>query len=80
MILICACAYEFDLIFLGSFGRRASDGGANLQIYYPASGNNGQSVDPVYATPSTSQTQTTRLDNMSFALECGDEANDEIQR
>lgn len=25
-------------IFLGSFGRRASDGGANLHIYYPATG------------------------------------------
>lgn len=31
-------------ICLGSFGRRASDGGANLHIYYPSTGNNTHQV------------------------------------
>lgn len=74
--------------FSGSFGRRASDGGANLQIYYPATANSGPSIDPVYGNPSTSKdlrigtdvVQTTRLENMPVSLECGDESNDEIQR
>lgn len=73
---------------LGSFGRRASDGGANLQIYYPASGNAVQAVvvDQIYPTASKDlrigmdTTQPVRLDTMPATLECGDESNDEIQR
>lgn len=82
---------EYGNLYLGisgSFGRRASDGGANLQIYYPASGSNVQSIDPMYGNPSTSKdlrigtdvVQATRLENMPASLECGDEPNDEIQR
>lgn len=73
-------------MLLGSFGRRASDGGANLQIYYPASGNAVQPVDQIYPTTSKDiglsmdTTQPVRLDNVSVTLEGGDESNDEIQR
>lgn len=76
------------LIQKGSFGRRASDGGANLQIYYPASGNSGKSVEPIYANPSNVKDlrigmdplQQQRNENMPITLECSDESNDEIQR
>lgn len=42
---------------LGTFGRRASDGGANLHIYYPANNGGvattgaGQQMDAVYVSP-----------------------------
>ena len=80
------CPHHSFPIVTGSFGRRASDGGANLQIYYPASGNNVQ-ADPIYLSPTSNDlrlgadaTQQSRLDNMPVTLECGDESNDEIQR
>lgn len=76
-----------DIFFVGSFGRRASDGGANLHIYYPTSTSNGQPVENVYSHPNSreclrigmdaSQTRT----DMSGALDLGaDESSDEIQR
>lgn len=77
----------FPLIFAGSFGRRASDGGANLQIYYTTSGKSGQSIEPIYANPTNATNlrvggvdsmQKQHNDNMT--LECTDESNDEIQR
>lgn len=72
-------------LFAGSFGRRASDGGTNLQIYYPASGNNGQSIDPVYENTSAAKNlritgETGQIESMTMSLDCGDESNDEIQR
>lgn len=71
----------------GSFGRRASDGGANLQIFYPASASNVSAVEQMYANANTNDlrigvdvTQQSRSENMATPLETGDESNDEIQR
>lgn len=71
---------------LGSFGRRASDGGANLQIYYTTSASSGQSVEPLYANPVNAKDLRIGVDalqhndNMSVTVEGNDEPNDEIQR
>lgn len=71
---------------LGSFGRRASDGGANLQIYYTTSASSGQSVEPLYANPANAKDLRIGVDslqhndNMSVTVEGNDEPNDEIQR
>jgi hypothetical protein len=70
----------------GAFGRRASDGGANLHIYYPATSNN-QNVDNLmYSGQQTGdcaiadqQQQQQRCDLAAHQLEGGDESNDEIQ-
>lgn len=79
---------DFDYWIIGSFGRRASDGGANLQIFYTTSGSNGQSIEPIYGNQATTPNdlrmgidamQQQHVDN-SMPLECGDESNDEIQR
>lgn len=52
MILMWFCVI---LTFAGSFGRRASDGGANLHIYYPASGSGGSGAcDPIEGLYSSS--------------------------
>lgn len=72
----------------GSFGRRASDGGANLQIYYTTSASSGQSVEPIYVNPANVKDlrigvdamQQQHSDNMSVTIEGNDEQNDEIQR
>lgn len=70
----------------GSFGRRASDGGANLQIYYTTSSNSGQSVEPIYANTTNATDLRIGADSMqkqhndNRTLECTDESNDEIQR
>lgn len=72
----------------GSFGRRASDGGANLQIYYTTSASSGQSVEPIYANPANVKDLRIGVDplqphndNMAVSVEGGnDEPNDEIQR
>lgn len=74
----------------GSFGRRASDGGANLQIYYTTSANSGQSVEPIYGNSPNAKPKDLRIgvdtmqqqhnDNMSIALDGNDEQSDEIQR
>ncbi|XP_055309782.1 uncharacterized protein LOC129573368 isoform X2 [Sitodiplosis mosellana] len=71
-----------------SFGRRASDGGANLQIYYTTSASSGQSVEPIYANPANvkdlrigvDSMQQQHNDNMTVTVEGNDEPNDEIQR
>lgn len=82
--------HSYSIFVAGSFGRRASDGGANLQIYYPTSSNSVQAIDPVYGNVAASKDlrigadvvgQTTHLENIPASLECGDEPNnDEIQR
>lgn len=74
--------------FTGSFGRRASDGGANLQIFYPTSAHNVPAVEQMYINANTNDlrigvdvvAQQTRPDNLAAPLEVGDESNDEIQR
>ncbi|XP_031619529.1 serine/threonine-protein kinase SIK3 homolog isoform X2 [Contarinia nasturtii] len=71
-----------------SFGRRASDGGANLQIYYTTSASSGQSVEPIYANSANAKDLRIGVDplqqhndNMAVTVEGGnDEPNDEIQR
>lgn len=85
--LICHINIHFDS---GSFGRRASDGGANLQIYYTTSANSGQSVEPIYGNSPNAKPKDLRIgvdtmqqqhnDNMSIALDGNDEQSDEIQR
>lgn len=73
---------------LGSFGRRASDGGANLQIYYTTTVNSGQSVEPIYGNSANAKDlrigvdsmQQQHNDNMSIAMDGNDEQSDEIQR
>lgn len=73
---------------IGSFGRRASDGGANLQIYYTTSASSGQSVEPIYANPANvkdlrigvDSMQQQHSENMAVPVEGNDEPNDEIQR
>ena len=63
----------------GAFGRRASDGGANLHIYYPTSNNNGQPVETMYSSPNSREClRSTEQKNDIPCLE--DESNDEIQR
>lgn len=72
----------------GSFGRRASDGGANLQIYYPATATNSQAaVEQMYVNTTSTDlrigvdaSQQPRAENLTIAQETGDESNDEIQR
>lgn len=70
----------------GSFGRRASDGGANLQIFYPTSANNVSAVEQMYVANTNDLrigvdvTQQSRSESMANPLETGDESNDEIQR
>lgn len=74
--------------FPGSFGRRASDGGANLQIFYPTSMHNVPAVEQMYVNANTNELrigvdvtgQQTRPDLLTTPLEAGDESNDEIQR
>lgn len=75
-------------IIVGSFGRRASDGGANLQIFYTTTASNGQSVEPIYANPTVAPSdlrvgmdamQQQHAEN-SMPLDCADESNDEIQK
>lgn len=84
-ILLTLCSL-FLFSIAGSFGRRASDGGANLQIFYPASANNVSAVDQMYAANTNDLrigvdvTQQSRSENMANPLETGDESNDEIQR
>lgn len=76
------------MILIGSFGRRASDGGANLQIYYTTSANSGQSVEPIYGNSANAKDlrigvdsmQQQHNDNMSIAMDGNDEQSDEIQR
>lgn len=80
--------FRLTLSKSGSFGRRASDGGANLQIYYTTSASSGQSVEPIYANPANVKDlrigvdamQQQHNDNMSVTVEGNDEQNDEIQR
>lgn len=80
-------AFSFE--FSGSFGRRASDGGANLQIYYTTSANSGQSVEPIYGTSANAKDLRIGVDamqqqhndnSMSIAMDGNDEQSDEIQR
>ncbi|GAB0100785.1 Non-specific serine/threonine protein kinase [Sergentomyia squamirostris] len=70
-----------------SFGRRASDGGANLHIYYPATSTSGPVMETLYNTQPSGECYTvgpagerveTRLE--ASPIEVGDESNDEIQR
>lgn len=75
----------FQFLAKGSFGRRASDGGTNLQIYYPASGSNTQSIDPSYEQLPAAKNlrisgEPNPIETISMSLDCGDESNDEIQR
>lgn len=82
-------------VVAGSFGRRASDGGANLHIYYPANSNNsggagGQPMENMYTSPTSREClritgePTTMIgggvDANTVAMEGNDESNDEIQR
>lgn len=72
--------------FEGSFGRRASDGGANLRIYYPASNSFSQPVESMYSHPNSRECLRMGMESankaeVSGSLECGaDESSDEIQR
>ncbi|XP_059615059.1 uncharacterized protein LOC132260760 [Phlebotomus argentipes] len=69
-----------------SFGRRASDGGANLHIYYPTTSNSGQTMENLYNPPPAVECFAVggpeRVDSRleSSPIEVGDESNDEIQR
>lgn len=72
-------------LFEGSFGRRASDGGANLRIYYPASNSFGQPVESMYSHPNSRECLRMGMEpsktEVPGSLECGaDESSDEIQR
>lgn len=91
MIFTYLCVRKFQCFSffkkIGSFGRRASDGGANLQIYYTTSASTGQSVEPIYANPANVQdlrigcdSLQQHNDNMAVTVEGNDEPNDEIQR
>lgn len=76
------------LLFLaGTFGRRASDGGANLHIYYPtSSSNNGQHSENAYNTQNSrdclriGKDATEQINDITLNSEINDESNDEIQR
>ena len=77
------CFYNFK----GSFGRRASDGGANLHIYYPTTNSNGQQVENMYSHPNSREClrmgvdgTPIRQDHMSLTIDGNDESSDEIQR
>lgn len=77
---------RYFVFFTGSFGRRASDGGANLHIYYPTTSNSGPTMENLYNPPPTGECFAvgtperveTRLE--TSPIEVGDESNDEIQR
>lgn len=70
----------------GSFGRRASDGGANLQIYYTTTNVNGQPVENVYSHPNSreclrvDELQNARTNVAGTLDSATDESSDEIQR
>lgn len=71
----------------GSFGRRASDGGANMHIYYTTSTNSGQSIEPIYVNAANATDLRIGVDalqphndQMAVSVEGNDEPNDEIQR
>lgn len=61
------------LIVLGSFGRRASDGGANLHIYYPTTSSTGQNMV-------ADECLHGDFGNNTVTMEGNDESNDEIKR
>lgn len=70
----------------GSFGRRASDGGANLHIYYPASSNAVLPGDNLYSNQNSRECLRIVIDpnqqqcEIPVTMESADESNDEIQR
>lgn len=81
-----------SLSLAGSFGRRASDGGANLHIYYPANGSGstggGQPIEGMYnQSPAVVRgaeglriTGEMSGDVNTMTMEGNDESNDEIKR
>lgn len=87
--LIFKIFYLFFFLNLkaGTFGRRASDGGANLHIYYPTnSSNNGQHSENAYNTQNSrdclriGKDATEQINDLTLNSEINDESNDEIQR
>lgn len=85
---------SLSLSLAGSFGRRASDGGANLHIYYPANGSSstggggGQPIEGMYSqSPAVVRgaeglriTGEMSGDVNTMTMEGNDESNDEIKR
>lgn len=68
-------------ILAGTFGRRASDGGANLHIYYPASTNPSQISDEELIMMTEQASAGCAMKCGESAMESGeDSSNDEIQR
>lgn len=69
-----------NLICLGTFGRRASDGGANLQIYYPTTCGSGGTATGT-ATGTTDRLASIDASNKPYESPRAaiDEANEEIQ-
>lgn len=73
-----------EIFRLGSFGRRASDGGANLHIYYPTSSTNVHTPDNMYSNTNSRECIRMGMDQIradgQIGVEGPDESNDEIQR
>ena len=73
--------YRSSLSYKGSFGRRASDGGANLHIIYPGGGAAGAAgqlqMENMYNSPADVGCQDVLN---TVAMEGNDESNDEIKR
>lgn len=51
--IVCVHCWVTLIVLIGSFGRRASDGGANLQIYYPTSCTGGANASAAVTGNST---------------------------
>lgn len=78
---------KYILITAGAFGRRASDGGANLHIYYPTSTNISEQPvgEVVYGSQATHVINPVPLINdhpmpAPVGPEITDDSSDEIQR